>query len=704
MLKAPFRIGVDVGGTFTDLVFVDSSGVVRAFKSPSVPSNPAEGVIGAVSMAAAAIGLSVNAFLQATGLFVHGSTVATNTLLEKKGAKVGLLTTEGIRDTLEIRRGFRDDVWDHRSPYPEVLVPRYLRLPVAERLAADGTVITPLDEESVYLAVQTFIKEEVGAVAISLLHSYRNAAHERTVKALVEKLMPGVMVTASSEVGPVIGEYERTSTAVVNAYVAPRVVPYLQELDRRLSEMGLPRGILMIQSNGGAISVGEVSHVPVQLILSGPAAGIGALRFFGVDTESSNLIAMEVGGTSCDVTLMQDGEVGMTDQIEVDGYHLAIPTVEIHTVGAGGGTVGRVDDAGMMYAGPEGAGARPGPAAYGFGGERPTVTDAHLVLGRLKPGAYAGGAISLDLEKATVAIHRHLAQPLGISVEEAAAGFIKLVEQNIQHAIERVSVERGHNPRHFTLVAAGGAGALHGPAAARLVGCAAIYVPRLAGVFCAFGMCNADVRRDYVRSWLHDLESPVAANYEMLEAAFNELREKAARFLSREGFEGDRAQFVRGYELRYFGQQWTVAVDCDSSDPAEVRHAFETAYTRLYGYVLENGRIEVVSLRLAGIGRLPALSVRPPPVTSSVPERIEARRAWVDEETGFADVAVYDGRALLPGHQITGPAIIEEATTTLIVGKRDLLTVTSADNYLIRINVLAESMQDEPRTTGKEAA
>ena len=685
MLTPPFRIGVDVGGTFTDLVLVDAVGTVRAFKAPSVPGNPTEGVLAAVALAAQAVGRDAAGLLADTSLFVHGSTIATNTLLEKKGASVGLLTTAGFRDSLEIRRGIREDVWDHRAPYPDVLVPRYLRLPVGERIAADGSVMTPLDPATVAAAVAVFAEEKVEAVAIALLHAYRNPAHEQAVKRLVEQSLPGVWVTCSSEVAPVIGEYERTSTAVVNAYVAPRVVPYLNALDERLTALGLPNGLLLVQSNGGAISVKEIGHTPVQLILSGPAAGVGSLRFFGRDTGSANLVAIEVGGTSCDVTLMQDDAVGMADQLVVDGYHLAIPAVEIHTVGAGGGTIARVDAAGLMHAGPQGAGARPGPAAYGLGGDKPTVTDAQLVLGRLKPGPYAGGAISLDLDKATAAIRSHVAEPLGISVPDAAAGIIKLVEQNILHAVERVSIERGYNPRLFTLVAAGGAGPLHGAPAAKALGCAGLYVPRLAGVFCAFGMCNADIRHDYLRSWLHDLDDPEASGRYAIDTAFGELEAGAAAVLAREGFAGAAATYVRGYDLRYVGQQWTVAVDCESSDPAAVRAAFETVYRRLYGYVQPGGQIEIVNLRLAGIGRLPALTLEPPAGSTAAPQPVAHRAVWIDETTGFADVAIYDGTVLRPGQSFVGPAIVEEATTTILVGTGDTLTVTGADNYLVTL-------------------
>ncbi|MHC2432645.1 hydantoinase/oxoprolinase family protein [Bradyrhizobium sp. USDA 4451] len=685
MLVAPFRVGVDVGGTFTDLVLVDARGRVEAFKSPSVPTNPTEGVLAAVELAARSLDSSVKAFLANTGLFVHGSTVATNTLLEKKGAKVGLLVTDGFRDSLEIRRSIREDVWDHRRPFPQVLVPRYLRQPVTERMEADGTIRIPFDPASVAAAARVFEEEGVDAVAICFLHAYINPAHERAAKAELQKLLPKVWVTASSEIAPVIGEYERTSTTVVNAYVAPRVVPYLKSLAERLAALGLPRKLLMIQSNGGAISVDEIGHAPVNLVLSGPAAGIGSLRFFGNDAGSDHLISIEVGGTSCDVTLMQHGEVSMTDQIVLDRYHLNIPAVDIHTVGAGGGTIASVDGAGLLKAGPEGAGSMPGPACYGRGGERPTVTDAQLVLGRLKAGPYAGGAITLNLDKAKKSIEVHVAQPLKLSVEDAAAGIIQLVERNILHAVERSSLEKGYNPRSFTLVAAGGAGPLHGSAAARLLGSSSLYVPRLAGVFCAFGMCNSDLRHDHLRSWLRDLDSKAASSRDSLEGGFQQIEAAAGEILTREGFEGARAVLRRGYDLRYFGQQWTVAVECPSTNPAIVRASFEAAYERLFGYVQTGGAIEIVNLRVAAIGSLDPLEVTGARPAASDPVPQSRRRVWIDRETGFATIPVYDGTILTPRQRLVGPAVIEEATTTIFVGPGDQVTLTEAGNYHMSI-------------------
>jgi N-methylhydantoinase A len=683
--RTPVRIGVDIGGTFTDVVVVDAAGGVHVSKAPSNPADPAAGALRALTVAAGRLGCEIGQLLAACTLFVHGSTIATNTLLEKKGARVGLLTTQGFRDSLEVRRSFRKNAWDHRTAYPPVLVPRYLRLPVPGRLDSMGRELSRLDLEAIRSAVTTFRREGVESVAICLLHSYANSAHEHQARDFLRELWPDAWVYCSADIAPIMGEYERTSTVVVNAYVAPRVVPYLRALEEKLATLGLPGGLLLVQSNGGTISTRELAERPVQVILSGPAAAVSAIRVFGKDTGNDSLVSIEVGGTSCDVMLSIDGVAAVSEQIEVDGYHVVVPAVEIHTIGAGGGTIASVDNGGLLHAGPAGAGARPGPAAYGLGGERPTVTDAQLVLGRLKPGPYAGGGFTLDLEKAQAAISSQVAVPLGIGVHEAAAGILRLVEQNMLHAVEQVSIERGHDPQRFTLVAAGGAGPLHGVPVARALRCRSVFVPRLAGVFCAYGMCNADMRHDYTRAYLRDLDEPdsEAAMSEVLSA----LQSHAEAVLEREGFAKPRRLFRKQLDLRYLGQQWTVRVETESLDPARVRGVFEAEHKRLYGYTQPGGRIDVVNVQLTGVGLTGAVfeaqTPSSPPAAPAMPRG--KRNVWIDERHGIMQAEIFTGAALHPGAQVVGPAIVEEDTTTVLVGVGDVLRVSRSGNYLIEL-------------------
>jgi N-methylhydantoinase A len=686
-LVAPWRIGVDVGGTFTDMVLRDAAGTVHIFKSPSVPADPSEGVLGVLRLAAQQLDLPLSALLRDCALFVHGSTVATNTILEKKGARVGLLTTEGFRDSLEIRRGIRENQWDHRAPFPEVLAPRYLRQPVRGRIGADGRELAPLRGEDVDAAARVFAEEGVESVAVCLFNSFLDGAHERAAGARLAKAWSGQWISLSSEVMPTMGEYERSSTAVVNAYIAPKVTSYLGALDRQLRQLGLPRSLLLLQSNGGAVSVEQVASRPVMLVLSGPAAGVGALKGCAAPGEAANLISMEIGGTSCDVMVMAGGDVPVADELTIDGYHLTTPSVEIHTVGAGGGTIAWVDDAGLLHAGPQGAGARPGPAAYGLGGENPTVTDAQLVLGRLRPGPLAGGAVTLDGRLARQAIETKLAGPLGLSVEDAAAGVIRLLEQNLLHAVERLSIERGHNPATFTLVAAGGAGPMHGAAVARALGCKRALLPRAAGAFCAMGMLQSDVRQDYMQVFLADLDS---VDRTELEAAFGQIEARARDALGREGFSGGSASLSREIDLRYDGQQWPVRVALAAGfDAAAARRTFEAEHQRLFGHIQPGGRLSITALRVVARGLLDWTPPKAPSPQAAAPEPRERRKVWIDPAHGWRELPVYDGADLAPGCTLDGPLLIEERTTTAFVGPRDRVEVDARNDFLVHIGALA---------------
>jgi len=684
-LAPPWRIGVDVGGTFTDLVLADATGAVRVFKVPSTPADPAQGVLDAIERAAERLDLSgPSALLERCELFVHGSTVATNTALEQKGAKAGLLTTAGFRDSLEIRRGIRENPWDHRPPNPPVLVPRHLRRPVRGRVDASGAEIEPLALEDVEAAAEIFRSRDVRSVGICFINSFAAPAHEQAAAARLEKLLPDAWISVSSAIAPVVGEYERSSTTALNAAVAPRTVGYLRRLESRLRDLGLRKRLLLIQNNGGAASVEQVASKPVTLLLSGPAAGVGALTSYSRAIGSDDLISMEIGGTSCDAMLMAGGQVAVTDEFQIAGYHLALPSIDIHTIGAGGGTIAGVDGAGLMYAGPGGAGAVPGPAAYGIGGTEPTVTDAQLVLGRLRPGPYAGGSVTLNLDRARDAMDRVVATPLGIDVESAAAGIIRLVEQNLLHAVQRISIERGHDPRRFVLVACGGAGPMHGASVGRLLGCAKVYIPRLSGAFCAIGMLHANVRHDLVRVTFAPLDD---ADPDQLDRRFAEMEADAREMLAADGFDDTASGFARALDLRYRGQQWDVRVPLDEGriHAERVRKAFEAEHERLFGHHQPGGHVEITKLRLAAIGRLPPIRPAAAPAATGAPEPVERRPVWIDAATGWREVAVYAGADLRAGHRLPGPLIVEEETTTLMIGAGDTIEVDAAGNYVVHL-------------------
>ena len=748
--RTGYRIAVDVGGTFTDMVLVDGAGRFRVFKVPSVPADPSRGVLDVVEHAARSLATGVERLLADCALFLHGSTVATNTLLEGSGARVGMLVTRGFRDFLEARRGFRADPFDHRPPYPPVLVPRYLRLPVGGRMDARGVEVEPLDEADLEAAIETFCAEGVESVAVCLLHSFENGAHERRcAEVLRGRDGPRFKhsgagfewVSLSHEVVPVIGEYERGSTTVVNAYIGPRVVRYLHALDERLRALGLGPELLVLQSNGRAISVRQVAMRPVNLVLSGPAGGVGALDYLASATGIGDLVTMEIGGTSCDVMLRADGRVAITDRLEVGGYDLVSASVDINTVGAGGGTIAGADAAGLLFAGPRGAGAVPGPAAYGRGGEEPTVTDAQLALGRLAPGPYAGGAVSLDLERARTALRARVGDPLGLGVEEAAIGVIRLVEQNLLQAVERISTERGRDPARFVLVAGGGAGPMHGAAVGRRLGARGVLVPRLAGVFCALGMLNADVGQDFARVFIAPLDAEAAGEAQAVYAA---LEDEARAWLRDGGFGPEAMRFEREADLRYAGQQWDVRISeisaisqisavSETSEgavmpaateipaasevparaeapvgagtsavaetPAEagtgstaaaLRAAFEREYERLFGHVQPDSAVEITKLRVVGIGALPRLDPLRAEPCGGAPEPASVRDVYAfgprGEPLGFVPTPVYRGADLQPGHRLEGPLLVEERTTTVVAGPGDRIEVLPSGDLLMRFD------------------
>lgn len=678
----PCAIAVDVGGTFTDLVMIDGAGDQRVVKVPSTPDDPARGVLAAVDELAVGAGVSVADVLGNCTRFVHGSTVATNAVLERRLDPVGLLTTEGFRDALEIRRGIREDQWDHRAPWPPVIVPRSRRIGVPERIRADGTEGRPLDEDAVRAAAARLAADGVAAVAVSFLHSYLDPTHERRAAEILRETWPGALTTASADLVPLLGEYARTSTAVVNAGLVPRVSGYLERLARELSERGMVGQLLLLASNGGTGPVDASARRPVDLVLSGPAAVGGALRRAGVGLDLERpMVSMEIGGTSCDVAVMTDGSVPVTDGLVVGGYHLSVPAVDVHTIGAGGGTIASIDEGGMLRVGPQGAGADPGPACYGRGGTDATATDAHLALGRLRPGPYAGGSVVLDDAAARRAIAERVGGPLGLDVETAAAGILRILEDNLRHAVETITVERGRDPRQMVLVAAGGAGGLHGSAVARSLGCSGLLVPSEAGVFCAAGMLHSDLRRDVARSIVGRLDELGAAS--VLDALRAET-DRLAIVVADEwpaGTDVDTTWFV---DLRYPGQLWSVRIAIDrSATEASIRAEFEAEYERLYGHIQPNGVLDVTAVVVVDHGRLPLLEPPQLPPAEGAPAIREHRRCWIDADAGWLDVPVYDGADLGPGHRLDGPFLVDARTTTILARPGDRALVGPGGDLFI---------------------
>ena len=669
-----YRIGIDVGGTFTDFVAVDEGGRIAVAKSASTPRDQSVGVLDGLEALAESLGIERAAMLASTERIVHGTTVATNALLERKGAKLGLLATEGHRDDLEMREGLKDDRYALRQPAPDPLVPRYLRLPVRERTRADGSQSVPLGRASLKAAIRTLQAESVEAVAVCYLHAYRSPQHERTTARALAKAMPGVYVSLSSEVFPQIKEFDRVCTTVINAYVGPVLERYLQRLAERLSEAGYLGPVLIMQSHGGLATISDAVRIAAGGILSGPAGGVAAARHGTQLISHNNLIAFDMGGTSTDMSLIVNGEAAVSTDRKVAGHRVALHSLDIASVGAGGGSIARVDAGGVLHVGPESSGADPGPACYGRGGVEPTVTDANLVLGFLDPTRFLGGRQRLDVEAAGAAIDL-IAARLSIDRMAAAQGIHRIVNTHMSEGIRLVSVRRGVDPRGFALLSFGGAAGVHVTEVARQLDLSRVVVPRLAPVFSAWGMLTGDLRYEIVRTHIGDASALDAGT---LDALYVEMEAEGRARLAEAAFEG---QIVcqRSADMRYGEQIFEVEVrldDVDWSGPdrlAAIAEAFHCRHEALYTYALRDQEAVLVNARVAVIGKLSAVPAEPaltpgPPATSTVTRQVHLE--------GWCELAVFDLETLAPGQRIEGPAIVESATTTVLLRAGDTARTT----------------------------
>jgi N-methylhydantoinase A len=664
------RIGIDIGGTFTDLVAMDASGAVRTHKTASTPHDYGDGIIaGLAALLARAPGPVADV--------LHATTVGSNTVLEAKGARTALITTRGFRDILEIRDLRMPVLYDIGWTKPRALVERRLRLEVTEKLRPDGSVSLPLDPASIDAAIERLRAEGVASLAICLLHSYANPDHERAVAERVRAALPEVAISLSSEILPEIKEYPRTSTTVINAYVQPVVRAYITALDARLRAMGVTAPLKLMQSNGGLASAGFAAAQPAHIIESGPAAGVVGGAALGRRLDLPRLITFDMGGTTAKAGLVEHGEVLRTEAIEVGGgvmagsrllvgagYMLKLPAIDLAEVGAGGGSICRLDAGGAPKVGPDSAGADPGPVCYGRGGTAPTITDCNLVLGYLDAGGLVGGALRLDAEAARAAVARDLAEPLGCSVEEAAAGMLRLASATMMRAIRAVSVERGRDPRHFSLLAFGGNGPLFAAGIAAELGIRDVVVPPLPGVFSAFGMLVADTEHHASRSLRLRLDRADGAGIDRVLA---ELTAVGTETLAQDGFPPDRRQFQRTAAARYVGQSSEISVPLPEGPvtPAQIAAGFGIEHERTYGFrAPEAEPVELISLSVMarGIPERPRLPDRIPPFSASVPPR---RRAWFASE-GWVEVPVTD-RAGLGGTPVAGPLIVQEYDATCLV-------------------------------------
>ena len=686
------RAGVDVGGTFTDLVALDETGTRIVYhKTPSTPSAPSQAI------AAGLANLLSLAEVDPTSLAYlgHGTTVATNMVIEHQGAITALVTTRGFRDILEIGRQTRPNLYNYRHAKPTPLSRRAHRLEITERLSPQGEIITPLDDMEVDAIAQRLRALGIQAVAIALLHAYRNPVHEEQVEARLRRALPGVFICRSSEVLPEFREFERTSTTTLNAFVGPRMEAYIQQLLDRTAELGLRVAPHTIQSNGGLMSVDAVRRFPVRTCLSGPAAGVVAAAAIGTAANERDLIAFDVGGTSTDGSLIIDGAPAITAERPVAGHPVRSPMIDVHVIGAGGGSIAHIDSGGALKVGPRSAGATPGPVAYGQGGSDPTLTDANIVLGRLNPIALLDGRMPIEAQAAHSAIEAQLAKPLALDTAQAASGVIAVAVANIARAIRSVSTERGHDPTELSLLAYGGAGPLHAVAVAREVECRRVLVPVEPGTLCARGILLSDLRTDLVRSLVTTANAP---SWKQVRSHYADLFERASQWCAEERLSEGASENTAIIEARYDGQSFEIPVllpaDFFVGDAPPVDafiELFHVAHERVYGYRIQGREVVIVNCRLQVTGVVPKAPLRPTKYASDAPPTdqagalIEKRRVYLDADLGFADIPVYRRPSLSIGATIEGPAIVQEMSSTTFIGPGDVARVDPFANLIIDI-------------------
>ena len=679
------RIGVDVGGTFTDFLVVDEAGNAGIFKTSTTPEDPSIGFFRGLEKAAARHGLSLDSFLRQVETIVHGTTITTNAVLTGDGANTGFITTAGFRDVLNMRRGLKERQFEKYAPPPALIPRRHIRV-VDERINVSGDVLVPLREDDVRAAAQYFREQDIEAVAVSFLWSFRNPAHELRARKILEQALPGIYVSLSTEVLPQIRLYERNSTTALNAYVGPVLTRYISRLLSELETRRFNGNLLIMQSNGGVMSPQVAQRYASNTLLSGPAGAPMAGVFYGNTHGFKNVITIDMGGTSFDVALVKDADPGVTTEGMIGEHRIASPILDIHTIGAGGGSIAWIDRGGLLAVGPKSAGAAPGPACYGRGGAQPTVTDAQYVLGYLDPAYFEEGELQFDAAAARTAITEHVAEPLALDLVEAADGIYQLVNNNMAAALGVVSVERGYDPREFVLVVAGGAGPIHAAAIARELEIPLILIPRESSVFCAAGMLISDLKHDYVRTYATDIDRVDTAQ---VTALFAEMTQTARDTLDSEAVAAEQVQIKYSADLRYVGQFNEVEVMLPSAGELTdaalqgLCEAFHLKHDGLYGYSMPGAAVELINLRITARGKTtkPVQERHEPQDAGCEHARLGVRRAWFND--GFVGTPVYDGLALVNGNRVAGPAIVVQPTTTIVVPPDFILLCDEYNNYLM---------------------
>lgn len=677
------RIATDIGGTFTDLVYVDENGNFGTDKSDTTPAAFEEGVINVIKKS--------NINTETIDTFIHGTTIIINALTERKGVKTALITTKGFRDVLEIARGNRPDLYNIRYEKPKPFVERYLRKEVNERVNYKGEVLTPLDTEELKLIIEYFKEQSIDAIAIAYLHAYQNPTHEKETAKYIQSVWPEVAVTCSHEVTKEWREYERTNTTVLNSYVKPIANLYVDQLGEKLDELKLDGKRFIMQSNGGTTSFEQAKQTPINLIESGPVAGIYGASVLGKLLGEENIIAFDIGGTTAKCSLINKGEVKITTDYYIEkneksaGYPVKVPVVDIVEIGNGGGSIAHINESGSLQVGPQSAGSTPGPVAYGRGGENPTTTDANLYTGRLSLDNFNTKSSMEDIAKA---IQEKIAQPFNLSTEEAAVGILRLANSNMLNALKLISVRKGYDPRDFSLIAFGGGGSLHAVALAQELGVKKVIVPIASSVFSAFGMLMTDLRYDFIKTLVAKLD---IEDLDSMNEQWESIEKEAKNQLLKQDIESEGMFFHRMADLRYAGQEHTVKVNVpsgiwDTASLTTISDTFHLEHEKNYTFKLEGKPIEIVNMHLVAFGHVEKPSLKKVSSTGrKTTEAIKEVRNVYFEGQGWTKTNVYDRGLLESGMEANGPLIVEEPTAATIVYPNQKLSVDEYGNLHVHI-------------------
>ena len=689
-MRTHYRLGIDAGGTFTDFVLADKSGNIKIYKTPSTPDDPTKAIEDGLKIISEDLEINPSDIISQSDLCINGTTVGLNALIQHKGSPVGLICTEGHEDSIEIRLGHKEDGYRYDPDYPPavMLSPRFLRKGIRERILSNGKVKISINEDDVREACKIFVDEGVSSIAISFIWSILNPSHEIIAEKIVREMMPNAFITVGSRLYPQIREYTRTSTAVTNAYLSPTLKSYVSAINEYFISLGGENNVRYFQSNGG-LATGEVmTDRSVYAINSGPASAPIAGLSIANPFKYKNVITVDMGGTSFDITLTKGGSTNLNKNVDFLRYRIGVPMIQVETLGAGGGSIAWIDEMGLLQVGPQSAGANPGPACYSKGGEKPTVSDANLVLGYLNPDGLIGGKLPLNYENAFSSIEKNIAKPLGMEVEKAAYGIFTIVNSNMVNGIRRVTVERGYDPRDFVLVAGGGATGAHITALAKEMGIDTVIVSKLSSGLCAYGQIISDVKYNYMATIPTRLDSIKAA--EKINKTFKEIESKGIEHLNKDGFEEKKINTYRSLEMRYVGQIHECTVNIDFFEITEetlqnIKEAFHNRHEELYTYSEKDSPVELVNIESTIYGRIDRPNYSELENKGQINDALKISRNLIFSEKGnVLKTPVYDGNKLSPGNLIDGPAVVEEDTTTLVIENGWFLELHKSGTYIIK--------------------